>query len=221
VRVLVVGTGTEVGKTHVTACLLAHAHAHSRSVLAYKPIATGIERMCEDAERHAAAQKSRYLHPTYAYRRPVSPHLAAREEDRPIDLEVIRKRADELAHEADVVLIEGAGGLFTPLSERVTNVALVKHLLPAVVVLVAPDRLGVLHDVGACLAAARAANIEVRTVVLSAASAADASTGSNAQELARIGLGPVAGVFPRASFDAAESQAVAERLWKVVEEGPL
>ena len=216
VRVIVVGTGTEIGKTHVTTCLLTHARAQGRSVRAYKPIATGVEGRCEDAERHAAALAASYLHPTFAYRRPVSPHFAAREEARAIDLDVIRQHADEMARDAEVVLIEGAGGLFTPLSETITNVALVKCLVPAVVVLVAPDRLGVLHDVGACCAAARASGIQVTAVVLSTPSTPDESTGSNALELARIGLGPILGVFPRASSDAAESQAVAARVWETI-----
>jgi len=216
-RVVVVGTGTEIGKTHVTTCLLSYARAQRRRVRAYKPIATGIESACEDAVRHAEALAAPYLHPTFAYRRPVSPHLAAREEARPIDLGAIRQYADDMGRDADAVIIEGAGGLFTPLSETITNLALVQCLLPAVLVLVAPDRLGVLHDVGACSAAARASGLEISAVVLSAPSAADESTGSNALELARIGLGPIAGVFPRAEFDAVHSQEVAAQVWKTIE----
>ena len=96
-RVVVVGTGTEVGKSHVTTCLLAHGMSCGVRVRAYKPIATGVVERCEDAERHAAASAFGYEHPTYAYRRPVSPHLAAREEGRPIDLGAIRKKANEMA----------------------------------------------------------------------------------------------------------------------------
>ncbi len=216
-RLIVVGTGTEIGKTHVTTCLLSFVRAQGRRVQAYKPIATGIEGLCEDAERHAEALAGPYLHPTFAFRRPVSPHLAAREEARPIDLDAIRQRADDMGRDADAVIVEGAGGLFTPLSETMTNVALVQCLLPAALVLVAPDRLGVLHDVGACSAAARASGIAISAVVLSAPSAPDESTGSNALELARVGLGPIAGVFPRARFDAVSSREVAAQVWKAIE----
>jgi dethiobiotin synthetase len=44
-RVLVVGTGTEIGKTPVTTCLLSYARAQGWRVRAYKPIATGIKHM--------------------------------------------------------------------------------------------------------------------------------------------------------------------------------
>jgi dethiobiotin synthetase len=220
VRIVIVGTGTEVGKTHVSACLLALARAKGRRVAAYKPIATGVVGECEDAAHHAKALSEPYRPPTFAYKRAVSPHLAAREEGRPIELDVIRRHADDISQGADFVLVEAAGGLFTPLSETETNVALVKALLPALVVLVAPDRLGVLHDLGSTAAAARASGIEFRGVVLSAPANPDDSTGSNALEIDRVGLGPVLAVFPRASVEARESQEAAAKVWETIK-GPL
>jgi dethiobiotin synthetase len=213
VRIVVAGTGTEVGKTHVTACLLAHARSGGRRARGYKPVATGVSERCDDAEQHALASDIAYLAPTFAYRKPVSPHLAAREEGRPIDLDVICHRAQELAVGHEDLIVESAGGLFSPLSETLTNADLVQRLSPAAVVLVAPDRLGVLHDVGACLHAARARGLAVDALVLSTPSRPDGSTGSNAEELARIGLGPVAGVFPFAVVDEASSQEIAGRVW--------
>jgi dethiobiotin synthetase len=217
VRVIVVGTGTEVGKTHVTTCLLAHARRLGRRTSAYKPVATGVDGSCEDAELHAAALGAPYLPPTFAYRRPVSPHLAAREEGHPIDLDVIRQRAGELASNTGDLIIESAGGLFSPLGEATTNVDLVRQLLPAHVLLVAPDRLGVLHDVGACLTAARARGVLVSALVLSAPASPDESTGTNARELQRIGLGPVAAVFPHGPFDDVGSLETAAKLWAALE----
>jgi dethiobiotin synthetase len=217
VRVVVVGTGTEVGKTHVTTCLLAHAQRRGWRAAAYKPIATGVDTRCEDAEQHAAALGAAVRPPTFAYRRPVSPHLAAREESRPITLEAIRSHADEISAGSDWLVVESAGGLFSPLSDALTNVDLVRSLLPALVVLVAPDRLGVLHDVGACIGAARARSVAVSALVLSAPSAPDDTTGTNARELERIGLGPVAAVFPHAPLEDERSQEQASRLWSVLQ----
>lgn len=217
VRVIVVGTGTEIGKTHVTTCLLAQARRIGRRTVAYKPVATGVAGSCEDAERHACALGAPYLPPTFAYGPPISPHLAAREEGRAIDLEVIGQRAAELSSGADDLVVESAGGLFSPLGEAMTNVDLVTRLLPARVLLVAPDRLGVLHDVGACLAAARARGVVVSALALSAPLAPDASTGTNAHEIERIGLARVAAVFPHAAFDEVRSLDAAARLWAALE----
>ena len=66
--------------------------------------------------------------------------------------------------------------------------------------LVAPDRLGVLHDVGATHRAAASAGVVVDAVVLMAPAKADASTGSNAAELALLTAQPIL-ALPRAGVD--------------------
>ena len=123
-RVVVVGTGTDVGKTHVTTALLAAARARGLSVAAYKPVATGVAESCEDAVRHAEALGAAYVPPTFAYARPVSPHLAAREEGRPVSLDAVAARSAELGAGRDLLVVEGAGGLFSPLGPSITNVDL-------------------------------------------------------------------------------------------------
>lgn len=220
-RVVIVGTGTDVGKTHVTACLLAAARGRGIRALGYKPIATGVLDRCDDAEVHAAAAGASYVSPAFAYRRGVSAHLAAREEARPVDLVVIAQRADALAKDADIVVVETAGGLFSPLSDATTNVHLALALSPALVVLVAADRLGVLHDVTACKLAARASRVAISAVVLSTPRALDASSGHNEGELDRLGWGPVVSVFPRANYDHPESLEAGERLLDVLSESTV
>ena len=202
--ILVVGTGTDVGKTHVTCALLAHLHATHVTAVGWKAIAAG---GTQDADLHALACGERE-EPAYALRRPVSPHLAAREEGVTIDLPRIVARARELERRSGVVVVETAGGLFTPLDGSATNADLANALDPAVL-LVAPDRLGVLHDVTACVRAYPS----LARVVLSAPSSADASTGTNADEIERLGIARVLATFPRAAWDAAESVEQAGRVW--------
>jgi len=80
----------------------------------------------------------------------VAPHLAARRAGVRIDLKEIQRWLGE--HPAPVVAVETAGGLFSPLTDKgFTNADLVTALAPAALVLVAPDRLGVLHDLTATL----------------------------------------------------------------------
>lgn len=217
-RLVLVGTGTDVGKTHVTACLALAARSRGLRVSAYKPVATGFTGVCEDAQVHADATGAPYVAPTFTYARPVSPHLAAREEGRPIDLEVVRCRAGELAVSVDVQLVETAGGLFSPLAAgpaAITNLDLWRVLAPALVILVAPDRIGVLHDVSATVLAARALGMPLPRIVLSAPSAPDASTGENAREIEALGFGPVLATFPRTAPRADESVRAAGAVWDV------
>lgn len=218
--VLLVGTGTDVGKTHVTCALASYARSRGQRVRAYKPIATGVDATAEDAALHARATGADYVEPTFAYRRPISPHLAAREEGRPIELAQIASRARELAEGVDLLLVESAGGLFSPLDDLLTVADLAKALQPDALVLVAPDRLGVLHEVRATSLAAASVGLPPALLVLSAPAIVDDSTGSNAGELERLGLGAVVARFPRAAFDAPESAEAAERLFAALRTPP-
>jgi dethiobiotin synthetase len=197
VRIVVIGTGTEVGKTHVTCALLAEMGS---SASAWKPVESG----GGDTEALTRAGK---VHPArYSFDEAISPHLAARRRGAAIDLDEIVALADRYRPD----LIETAGGLFSPLGAGITNLDLVLGLAPAHVLLVAPDRLGVLHDVGATLRGAKAAGLTAGVIVLSEPAESDESTGTNAGELAGVLGIPVAAVFPRAAFDAPASRIAAK-----------
>ena len=94
-------------------------------------------------------------------------------------------------------MVETAGGVFSPLNVSSTNFDLALALEPAVWVLVAADALGVLHDVSATLQAMSARGRLPDHIVLSAARAADASTGSNAAELCTLGVVQPSAVLAR------------------------
>jgi dethiobiotin synthetase len=81
---VVLGTGTEIGKTFVTAALARALRAHGCSVLALKPIETGCSGSLEppagsDAEQLEEASTRGLVrpHPLHAFPEPISPHLAA------------------------------------------------------------------------------------------------------------------------------------------------
>lgn len=186
--VLVVGTGTDVGKTHVSRAL-----ALAGAMTAWKPVTSG---GLEDVERLSAEP------PLYALRDPISPHLAARREGVVLQAAAIAEEALRREARASALLVETAGGLYSPLSETETNADVARVLAgrarELAIVLVAPDRLGVLHDVGATVRAARADGLELAALVLSAPERPDASTGTNGDELVRLGLAPAVVTFPRA-----------------------
>ena len=86
---------------------------------------------------------------------------------------------------ADVVLVEGAGGLLSPLAWGFTALDLARDLGAAALV-VAADRLGTINHARLTLAALRAAEVVVLGVVFSAPCAPDDSTGTNGAALARV-----------------------------------
>jgi dethiobiotin synthetase len=208
-RIALAGTGTEIGKTHV-GCALTRELRKTRRVLALKPIESG---GTEDARALSDACGTEST-PLYALREPVSPHLAARREGRAIEIAsvVAWVRQRELEVTSDVTLIETAGGLFSPLGSGENNATLVTALAPDVMIVIAPDRLGVLHDITATVLA-WGSRAQPRVVfALSAPPVADAATTRNAAELEALGIARVAAVFPRASLDAAETVLAAAQL---------
>jgi dethiobiotin synthetase len=200
-RIVMLGTGTDVGKTYVTSCLARSLKARL-GVLALKPIESGVEGgALGDAGTIAAAAGHEAVLSAWRLRRPVSPHLAAREEGVTLKLDELVGwvEREERRARPEVCLVELAGGAFSPLAPGVTNVELALALEPAVWLLVAPDSLGVLHDLTATL---RSLPRAPDAVLLSGARPPDQSTGSNAQELASLGICRVLEVIPRGADSA-------------------
>ena len=207
--VVVSGTGTEIGKTHVSAALLVawRRITPDARILGLKPVESGVDVGAQGADVQTLEQAStfhvkRFPSP-YLLARAVSPHLAARAEGRTVELPPIVEQVRAARAEVDLLLVELAGGLFSPLSASLLNLDAAAALAPDHHLLVAPDRLGVLHDVGATIRAARAASpTSVPTaIVLVAPELSDRSTGTNAAELAVVTDVPVVAVGPRGPIE--------------------
>ena len=211
-RLVIAGTGTEIGKTHASVALVSAFVRSGRVALGLKPIESGIDLSLPDSARLARVSSRAPSPSPYAFRDPVSPHLAARRAGTSIDLDLVAGWV--ASHSADVLLIETAGGLFSPLTDSLTNLDLVRRLAPHSILLVAPDRLGVLHDLRACLTAMRFLAPELPTpgVVLQPPPVPDSSTGTNAPEIERLQIARVLSVFPRAEPDSRPYQDEADRL---------
>jgi len=205
--IVVVGAGTNVGKTHVACALASALVRRGEPVTAKKPIESGYEAEGSDAARLAAAAGHPLIAPRYALAEPVSPHRAARHEGLSLEkVELVRFCAS-----ATDTLVETAGGLLSPLSPSLTNLDLTVALAPTRVVLVAANRLGALHDVRACQLAL-AARALTAFVVLSAPPVADEATHHNGAELALLGWAPRVFEFPRAEAHSPATLAAADAL---------
>ncbi len=122
----VVGTGTDVGKTVVSAALCALLSRRGKDVTYFKPVLSGAvadgERLIPGDTRFVAEaaglQEAWEAMTPCVYRHPLSPHLAARLEGRPVDEARIMEAFDALAGRHEAVVVESAGGLAVPLAER-------------------------------------------------------------------------------------------------------
>jgi dethiobiotin synthetase len=198
--IVVTGTGTGIGKTHFCEALLRALGTSGGRIAGVKPVETGLgEGGLSDAARLDSASTFHVKHSGRRFAEPVSPHIAAREAGRPIVVGQVAAELAALRNEVDVLLVELAGGLFTPLSDASVNAHLARALEPDWLVLIAPDRLGVLHEVLSTTLAARGLSVAVSGAVLMAPERPDSSTGRNAPELTRLAAVPWAMALPRAS----------------------
>lgn len=124
--IFVTGTDTGIGKTRVSQALLFGLRSSGLCALGMKPVASGCERTdrgLRNADALALQQASSLALPyslinPYAFEEPIAPHLAARFAGVNIDLMRLQQAYREIAAQADVVIVEGAGGWRLPLSEN-------------------------------------------------------------------------------------------------------
>ncbi|MEM9367246.1 MAG: dethiobiotin synthase [Planctomycetota bacterium] len=190
----VTGTDTEIGKTFCAAALARGLVRQGRRVGVYKPVASGCvpdangDLVAEDAvQLWDAAGRPGSLQAVcpQRFRTPLAPPQAAARESRVVDAAGLVDNARTwLSGDVDVVVVEGAGGLFSPIAGGMLNVDLLKQLAPARVWLVAPNRLGVISAVVANVRAAVASNVRVSDLILNQIpNTDDASMDSNAHEI--------------------------------------
>jgi dethiobiotin synthetase len=198
----IAGTSTEVGKTHVAAMVARELAAAGHRVGVYKPAASGCRRegdalVADDAvELWEAAGKPGDLDRVCPQRflAPLAPHRSARAEGRQVDAALLRSGLDYWRATSDVILVEGAGGLMSPLGDEDYNIDLAAEFgFPLVIV--AANELGVINATLQTIitAQARAPGLPIAGVVLNQTTRrnGDVSLASNAEEIAKRSPAPL------------------------------
>jgi len=176
--IFVTGTDTDVGKTVVTATILTSLrHAAGVDAVPMKPVQTGCavdgagNLISEDLEFALIASDIVVPDPEdkphmvpYRFRRPCSPHLAAKLEGTTIDVARIRTSFEFLASRHDCVVVEGAGGVRVPICDGVDMLGLMTQLALPVVIASRPG-LGTLNHTLLTIDAVRTAGLTVVGVV--------------------------------------------------------
>jgi dethiobiotin synthetase len=174
----VTGTDTGVGKTLVTALLTREFCRRGLGVVALKPLASGgredARALWEAADRRLSLDEVNPWH----FRAPVAPLLAARRAGRRVTRREVLAHLGAVSRGFDLVLVEGAGGLLSPLGEDFDSRDLIRALT-ATPVLVAANRLGMVNQVLLTLAALPAAVARRTHLVVSEPARSDPATRTN------------------------------------------
>ncbi|MBM4152589.1 MAG: dethiobiotin synthase, partial [Kiritimatiellaceae bacterium] len=171
----ITGTDTGIGKTALTALLLAEFRRRGLNAAPIKPVQTGCIQDSADLIYAMAmagltiSNEQRALMSPYCFEPACSPHLAAELAGTEIQIETILRAVQQLTTVYDPLLVEGAGGILVPLNRRDLMIDLMKALkLP--VLLAARTGLGTLNHTLLSLRALREAQLTVAGVVLIASS---------------------------------------------------
>ena len=191
----IVGTDTDVGKTYVAARIAAALYHSGKKVGVYKPAASG----CRQVDNNLLSDDALALWESAGrpgtldavcpqrFLTPLTPHLAARAEGRELDATLLRRGLDFWQRTSDIIIVEGAGGLMSPLGdhEYVADLA-ADFAFPLVIVV--PNRIGAINAALLTITAARSRSqpLPVAGLVLNdilPPTADDPSTRSNRHEL--------------------------------------
>jgi dethiobiotin synthetase len=207
----VTGTDTGVGKTLVSSAMLSSLAASGLRAVGMKPVAAGLDLIDgtwrnDDVEQLQAAgnvEAPLALRCPYLLRAPMAPHLAARDQGVRIALQPLLQAYEQLARQADAVIVEGVGGFRVPLADDFDTADLAVALgLP--VVLVVGLRLGCLNHALLTAEAIRARGLVLAGWVGSVIDSRMLALDDNLQTLRARLNAPLLGVVPHlASPDAA------------------
>lgn len=200
------GTDTDVGKTYSAALVASHCRRAGRRVGVYKPVASGCRRVdgaliADDAVAlWDAAGRPRTLADVCPQRfvQPLAPPQAAAQEGKVVDADLLRSGADCWETDSDLLIIEGAGGLFSPLADGVLNIDLVKQFESVTLLIVAANRLGAIHQsLSTCTAAIHHGIQPAGIILCDTTGEAGEPAASNASQIGRYSDVPVLGSIPR------------------------
>ena len=196
----VTGTDTEVGKTYVAAALASQLRSLGIRVGVYKPVASGCSRdsagrwHSEDAAAlWLAAGKPAPLDRVcpQCFAAPLAPPAAAALEGRQVDPQQMIDGARWWREHCDILIVEGAGGLLSPLASGVSNADLAQQLEATLLVVVA-NQLGCINHTRLTVLAAERWQLPVTGIVLNQSTVeTDASITSNAAEIRRYCVPPL------------------------------
>lgn len=165
--IFITATGTDVGKTYVSALIVKKMRECGYNCGYYKPGLSGdvYPNDCEYVLKTAGINADANNYISYKYKTAVSPHLASQIENNPIKIEKIIKDFNRIKNEYDYVLVEGAGGIVCPFGENLLLPDVIKAL-GLDIIIVASASLGTINSTVLTVEYAKQKGINVKGIIL-------------------------------------------------------
>ncbi len=187
----ITGSDTGVGKTWIGCQLIPQLRQHSNSLKVRKPVESGCEIdtngaliPADGSALFAANARVESLDLVTPYRFPaaVAPDRAARLQGQTITLDQLQQAVTHNLQSDDIVMVEGAGGFFSPLAEDGLNADLAKRLGLDVIIVVS-ERLGAINQALLTIRAVENFGLKVHCVILNQCSEAQDPDTDNLHDL--------------------------------------
>ncbi len=176
-KIFITGTGTDVGKTYVSALIVKKMREAGFNCGYFKPVISGVTEMCG----HLVDSDANYVIQTanipieatncvsYYWQEAISPHLAAKRKGQEINIEKIKYDYSQISKKYDYLVIEGAGGITCPLKINSEEKYLLKDLiweLGLSIIIVADAGLGTINSTLLTVDYAKSNGIEIEGIIL-------------------------------------------------------
>ncbi len=210
-KIFITGTGTDVGKTYISALIIKKMREHGFNCGYFKPVLSGVTEL----NGHLVDSDANYVTQfadipmtasecvSYWWQEPVSPHLAAKKHNQEINIDKIKYDFSRVNKKFDYLLIEGAGGITCPIRVNKDEKYLLKDLiweLGLSVIIVADAGLGTINSTLLTVDYANSNGIEVEGIILNNYESSNYMHWDNLEQIETLtGVNVVATVSPNAT----------------------
>lgn len=165
--IFITATGTDVGKTYISALIVKNLREQGINCGYYKPALSGdvFPNDCEYVLKTAGLKIDADNYVSYKFKPALSPHLASIIENKPIKLEKILKDFERIKNEFDYLVVEGAGGIVCPFAQNLLLPDVIKAL-GLDIIIVASASLGTINSTVLTVEYAKNHGINIKGIIL-------------------------------------------------------
>lgn len=196
-QIFVTSTGTDVGKTFISALLVKSMKKYGANCGYFKPVLSGAEKRnsglwagdCEYVREIADIKTPASELASYIFEQPVSPHLASEMNNVTISLEKIKTDCEKTKASCDYTVIEGAGGIVCPVLLSASKTILLKDIIKMLnsdIVIVSQSGLGSINSAVLTAKYAQAEGINIKGIILNNFDKNDFMHRDNAKQIERL-----------------------------------
>lgn len=223
--IFVTATGTDAGKTYVSALIVKTMREYGLNCGYYKPALSGAEIIdgrlvlgdCAYVLKTAGINVNPNDVVSYVFKPAVSPHLAAEIENNPIKLEKIKQDFSKIKQDYDYIVTEGAGGIICPFNLQ-DNLLLpdVIKALDLDIIIVASAELGTINSTVLTVEYAKQKGINIKGIILNNYNNEDIMQADNKKCIELLTGIPVIAVIAHNSKKLDIEKNILEKIFKEV-----